>query len=95
MLQGVALAGASLYRISVSGMVCSFCAQGIEKRLKALPGTAAVHIDLAKGLVEVTARPGSSLDAGSLKRAVRDAGYDVRRIDGPTTAGQAPAKKGS
>ena len=30
----VALAtSSSLYRISVSGMVCSFCAQGVEKRL--------------------------------------------------------------
>jgi hypothetical protein len=28
---GFALAGSSLYRISINGMVCSFCAQGIEK----------------------------------------------------------------
>lgn len=95
LLQGVALAGASLYKISVSGMVCSFCAQGIEKRLKAVPGTASVRIDLAKGMVEVTARPGSTLDAATLKKAVRDAGYDVRRIDGPTAATTAPAGKGS
>jgi len=92
-MQGVALAGTSLYRISVSGMVCSFCAQGIEKRLKAVPGTASVRIDLAKGLVEVTARPGSTLDAATLKKAVRDAGYDVRRIDGPEAAAPAPAGK--
>ena len=84
---GSALAGSPLYRISVNGMVCSFCAQGIEKRLKAIPGTASVHIDLSKGMVEITARPGATLDTATLKKAVRDAGYDVRRIEGPSAAG--------
>ena len=90
---GVALAGSSLYRITVNGMVCSFCAQGIEKRLKAVRGIQAVHIDLSKGLVEVTARSGSSLDAATLKQAVRDAGYDVRRIDLAAPAGAAATAK--
>jgi copper chaperone CopZ len=73
-------------------MVCSFCAQGIEKRVQAIPGTQSVRIDLSKGLVEVTARPGATIDADSLKRAIRDAGYDVRRVDGPLTS-NAPAAK--
>ena len=87
---GIALAGALVYRITVAGMVCSFCAQGIEKRLKAVPGTEAVTIDLNKRLVEVTARPGATIDTASLRRAIREAGYDVRRIEGPATA---PATK--
>jgi copper chaperone CopZ len=90
--QAAAWAGTSLYRISVSGMVCSFCAQGIEKRLQAIPGTESVRIDLSKGMVEVTARPGAKIDADALKRAIRDAGYDVRRVDGPLTS-SAPAAK--
>ncbi len=92
---GMALAGAPLYRITISGMVCSFCAQGIEKRLKAVPGTESVKINLSKGMVEVTARPGSTLDSATLKKAVRDAGYDVRRIDGPVPSSTAPAGKGN
>jgi mercuric ion binding protein len=90
---GVALAGSSLYRLSVNGMVCSFCAQGIEKRLKAVPGIEAVHIDLSKGLVEISARPGASLEPATLKKAIRDAGYDVRRIDGPEAAGSGASGK--
>ena len=90
---GVALAGSSLYRITVNGMVCSFCAQGIEKRLKAVPGIEAVQIDLSKGMVEVTARSGASLDTATLKQAIRDAGYDVRRIDRPAAASAATAGK--
>lgn len=85
----LAAASSSLYRITVSGMVCSFCVQGVEKRLKAVPGIEAVRIDLSKGLVEVTARSGASLDTAALKQAVRDAGYDVRRIDRLASAGAA------
>ena len=89
---GFALAGSSLYRISINGMVCSFCAQGLETRLKAVPGTESVQIDLSKGMVMITARPGATLDAATLKKAIRDAGYDVRRIEGPSAAGSgAPA----
>ena len=90
--QGIALAGSSVYRNTVAGMVCSFCAQGIEKKLKAVPGTESVRIDLSKRLVEVTARPGTTIDTASLRRAIRDAGYDVRRIDGPAAAGSSAAK---
>ena len=90
--QGMALAGAPLYRISVSGMVCSFCAQGIEKRLQSIPGTESVRIDLSKGLVEVTARPGARIDEVTLKRAIRDAGYDVRRVEGPLSSSAAAGK---
>jgi mercuric ion binding protein len=90
---GAALAGSAPYRISVNGMVCSFCAQGIEKRLKAVPGIEAVQIDLSKGMVEVTARSGASLDAATLKQAIRDAGYDVRRIDRAAAAGAAATAK--
>jgi len=90
---GAALAGSTPYRISVNGMVCSFCAQGIEKRLKSVAGIESVRIDLSKGMVEVTARSGASLDPATLKQAVRDAGYDVRRIDAPASAGAAGAPK--
>jgi len=89
----VALAtSSSLYRISVNGMVCSFCAQGIEKRLKAVAGIEAVRIDLSKGMVEVTARSGASLDAATLKQTLRDAGYDVRRIDRVATGAASAGK---
>ena len=33
-------------KITVNGMVCAFCAQGIEKRLSKMPATKAVFVDL-------------------------------------------------
>ena len=90
---GSALATPAVYRITVSGMVCSFCAQGIEKRIRALPGTESVQIDLSKRLVQVTARPGASLDLAALRKAILDAGYNVRTLEGPETSSVAqPAR---
>ncbi|MEB3350678.1 MAG: heavy metal-associated domain-containing protein [Cyanobacteriota bacterium] len=84
------LAASPVYRIKVAGMVCSFCAQGIEKRVLTVPGAEAVRVDLSQRLVEVTPRQGAVLDQAALRRAIRDAGYDVRSIEAPAAA--PPAK---
>lgn len=74
----------SFYRITLGGMDCNLCSKGLEKRLQAIPGTASVRVDHANSTVEITARPGATLDAATLQRAIRDSGYNVRRLDGPT-----------
>jgi hypothetical protein len=43
-------------------------------------------------MVEVTARSGVSLDAATLKKTLRDAGYDVRRIDRVETSAASTGK---
>lgn len=68
---------ASSLKLQVNGMVCSFCAQGIEKRLKSLPDTGAIFIDLRNKVVAVEPRPGQALDAQRVATEVREAGYDV------------------
>jgi copper chaperone CopZ len=67
--------------LSVNGMVCAFCAQGIEKRLSALPQTQAVFVDLKKKIVAVEAKTGMSLDRAVLEREIVDAGYDVTKVE--------------
>jgi copper chaperone CopZ len=75
---GSALAqAASSLKLQVNGMVCSFCAQGIEKRLKALPGAGPIHIDLRQKVVAVQPLAGQTLDAERVASEVREAGYDV------------------
>lgn len=64
-------------KLQVNGMVCSFCAQGIEKRLKALPAVGPIFIDLRNKVVAVELRPGQTLDAERVASEVRDAGYEV------------------
>ena len=75
---GSALAqAAQSLKLQVNGMVCSFCAQGIEKRLKAMPETGPVFIDLRNKVVAVEPRPGQTLNAERVAGEVREAGYEV------------------
>lgn len=67
--------------LTVNGMVCAFCAQGIEKRLSKLPETKAVFVDLKKKIVAVEAKDGMTLDKQLLQNEIKDAGYDVTKIE--------------
>ena len=71
-----ALAGPTL-TAEVNGMVCAFCAQGIEKSLRALPATHDVVVNLPQRFVAVEAKDGQSITPETLTRVVRDAGYEV------------------
>lgn len=75
-----ATAGETL-KATVNGMVCSFCAQGIEKRLSKMDATKAVFVDLKRKIVAVEAREGRSLDAKAITAEIVDSGYDVVRIE--------------
>ena len=68
-------------KITVNGMVCAFCAQGIEKRLGKLPTTQAVFVDLKKRVVAVEAKPGQKLDDKLIRAEITDAGYDVVKLE--------------
>jgi len=65
---------------TVNGMVCAFCAQGIEKKLKAMAETQSVQVDLKSRLVSVTAKPGQQLDPAKVRQVIVDAGYEVRDL---------------
>lgn len=72
---------ADTVKATVNGMVCAFCAQGIEKRLGKLPATQAVFVDLKKRIVAVEARPGQKLDNKLITAEITDAGYDVTKLE--------------
>lgn len=77
----------------VNGMVCAFCAQGIEKNLRALPATQDVVVDLPGRVVAVQLKDGATLDAAKLAEVVRDAGYDVvsvKTVDAPAASFRKP-----
>jgi copper chaperone CopZ len=65
----------------VNGMVCAFCAQGIEKKARALPQTQDVYVNLKKKIVAVQIKEGETLDAKTIATLVKDAGYDVTEIN--------------
>ena len=64
-------------KAEVNGMVCAFCAQGIEKKLRALPQTKDVYVNLKQRIVAVEVKDGQTLDAQTVRELVRQAGYEV------------------
>ena len=68
-------------KATVNGMVCSFCAQGIEKTLMKMPQTKAVFVDLKKKIVAVEAKEGQTLDGKKISAEIKEAGYDVVKLE--------------
>ena len=78
LLVGFALAGhAATIEMEVNGLVCAFCAQGIEKKLRAFPATSDVIVSLEERLVAVSTKDGQDISDEELRRALTDAGYTV------------------
>jgi copper chaperone CopZ len=79
----LAIAGnlpAATIEMDVNGLVCAFCAQGIEKTLRAFPATAEVLVSLESRLVAVATKEGQDIGDEDLRRALTDAGYTVKTI---------------
>lgn len=71
---------AATIEMSVNGLVCAFCAQGIEKKLKKFPATAQVVVSLEHRLVAVSLKDGQDIADADLRKALTDAGYTVKSI---------------
>lgn len=82
-------AAAATIEMNVNGLVCAFCAQGIEKKLRKLPATADVVVSLEQRLVAVALKDGQDISDADLRKALTDAGYKViaiQRTDEPINA---------
>jgi mercuric ion binding protein len=90
LLMGVSsLASAKTIEMDVNGLVCAFCAQGIEKTLKGFPATEAVFVSLEHRIVAVQLKDGTDIDDATLRKAITDSGYTIvaiRRTDEPVDA---------
>lgn len=71
---------AATIEMTVNGLVCAFCAQGIEKKLKKFPATAEVLVSLEHRLVAVSLKDGQDIADADLRKALTDAGYTVKAI---------------
>ena len=69
------------YKVTMKGMVCSFCAQGIEKKMKALSQTKDVYVELKNHLVVIEAKDGLNISQDIIKKIIKDAGYEVKSIE--------------
>jgi mercuric ion binding protein len=72
---------AQTIKANVNGMVCAFCAQGIEKKMRALPQTQDVYVNLKQRIVAVEVKDGQNLAFDTVKEVIKDAGYDVTHVE--------------
>lgn len=73
-------AQADTIEMKVNGLVCGFCAQGIEKTLRKNPATADVFVSLENRLVAVATKDGQDIPDEELRKALTASGYDVKAI---------------
>lgn len=81
---------AQIVNVSVTGMVCGLCAQGIEKRLMALEGVKAVEVDLDALAIKISLNAQTKKEATEplptdeqITQAIVSAGYpviDIKRM---------------
>jgi copper chaperone CopZ len=73
-------AKAATIELTVNGLVCGFCAQGIEKTLRRNAATDDVFVSLETRLVAIATKPDTDIADDVLRKALKDAGYDVKAI---------------
>ena len=77
---------AATIEMNVNGLVCAFCAQGIEKQLRKFPATAEVLVSLEHKLVAVSLKEGQDIPDADLRKALTNAGYTVKTIERTETS---------
>jgi copper chaperone CopZ len=75
------VAAADTIKATVNGMVCGFCATGIEKTFRAQPEVKTVDVDLENKLVTIQTKQGQTLDDGKIKKLLGNAGYSVVAVE--------------
>ena len=80
------VAHATTIEMRVNGLVCAFCAQGIEKKLRKFSATADVVVSLEQRLVAVALKDGQDIPDPELRKALTNAGYTVTAIQRTDTS---------
>jgi cation transport ATPase len=68
-------------KIEVLGMVCAFCAQGIEKSFRSDENVKDIFVSLENYFVAIESNDGKIIDEKLIRTIITDAGYDVKKIE--------------
>jgi mercuric ion binding protein len=64
-------------KVGVKGMVCAFCAQGIEKKFKEQKEVENVKVSLENKIVNLKFKDGQRLPNDKIAAILKDAGYEA------------------
>jgi mercuric ion binding protein len=67
--------------VKVKGMVCSMCAQGIQKKFSKIPEVKEIKVDLDAKVVSIITKDDSDLSDSKITEVITEAGYNVASIE--------------
>ena len=73
-------ADAMRYEVRVDGLACPFCAYGLERKLRELPGVSTVAVELRTGTARFDVAEGRVVTPAAVRSAVGEAGFSVGEI---------------
>ncbi|NKE70239.1 heavy-metal-associated domain-containing protein [Candidatus Manganitrophus noduliformans] len=76
--------------VEVSGLSCPFCAFGLEKKLKQLPGVEKVTIKVNEGVAEIDVAEGKKMTEEQVEQAVKEASFTPGKVKIEEDEGGAP-----
>ena len=82
------------YVVNVHGIVCSFCAQGVTKKVSKLSFidrtkyTKGVKVEIENQKVTIAVKPDHDLDKEALYKAIRSGGYEPVKLWTVTSSGE-------
>lgn len=67
-------------KLEVDGLSCPFCAYGLEKKLKKIPGASAIYINIKEGFATLKTPAKVKPTEEEINRVVKEAGFTPRTI---------------
>jgi mercuric ion binding protein len=68
-------------KVKVSGMVCSMCAQGIQKKFSKEDSIHHISVNMDEKIVTIQTKDGKNLPDETIKKLITEAGYNVATIE--------------
>lgn len=67
--------------VRVKGMVCSLCAQGIQKKFSGEVAVKHIEVNLDQKLVRIQTKDGATVSDETITKFITEAGYNVAAIE--------------
>lgn len=68
-------------KVNVNGMVCDFCAQGLQKTFGKRDEVTKIDVDLDNQLITINLKPGQNIEDSKLSELILGNGFDVVEIN--------------
>ena len=81
LLAGPVFAAEKQIDVSVKGMVCSFCAQGIKKKFSADEAVEKIEVSLERHRVGLVLKDGKNIADEKITEVLEEAGFAVEKIE--------------